>query len=165
MAALTMMCPCLQSSRPASRASLFSGVMPTDMMTISQTRVFSWLVVMRSCSDCPDMDFTPSPRTRDTPGLQMGMDKGCHLIIERCHDLALHLDDGGFNPSFYQFSAISMPMNPPPTTTALLGFSVSTKPLIRSESGMERRLKTLSRSMPLRCGFMGSAPGDRMILS
>ncbi len=39
---------------------------------------------------------------RYPPGLQMGMDKGCHLIIERCHDLALHLDDGCRDTSFYQ---------------------------------------------------------------
>jgi len=49
-----------------------------------------------------------------------------------------------FIPLANKLSAISIPINPPPMTTAFLGFLVSMKFFILSASGISRRIKTFS---------------------
>ena len=62
-------------------------------------------------------------------------------------------------PRATKFSAISNPINPPPTTTALRGFRVSIQWRISLLSGIERRVKMPAKLTSGSGGFTGVAPG------
>lgn len=70
-----------------------------------------------------------------------------------------------FIPAWCKFSAISKPINPPPTTTACFGLVSVTIYFILSESGIVLNTYTRSELIPGIGGLMGSAPGDNINLS
>ena len=69
----------------------------------------------------------------------VALDEAGHFRIERGHDLVEHLDSVTSSPRWTRFSAISRPMNPPPTTTARFGFVTVWNPVYESDSGSNLR--------------------------
>ena len=105
---------------------------------------------------------TPSPKAILIPCASMW----------RCTGSAISGSSGGMtwlsisrtvteSPRCARFSAISKPMNPPPTITALLADFVSIQARISRLSGMLRNTKMPAVSIPGKGGRTAAAPGER----
>ena len=82
------------------------------------------------------------------------------LGIKRRHHLIKHFDDSNGKPRCARFSAISNPMKPAPTMTALSAFFSLIHARIFRLSGIVRRTKISGESTPGRGGRKAAAPGE-----
>ena len=128
--------------------SAFSSI-PVCSLTVSSSP--SWA---KASTACPRYSLTPfSTRCSWT---RAAMEKSMGVIT--CG--AISTTDTSA-PACVRFSAISSPMNPPPTMTARLTFFCSIYALILSVSSTLRSVNIPSEPMPGRGGRTGDAPGER----
>ena len=161
----TIIAPLSFNFSPASFAIVVSGLTPIDRIIISPYISFPLFKIT----------FLPLFLNSSTPSFKI---KSTPLSIKwPCIMLAISISNGPITwllpstkvtltPFSWRFSAISRPINPPPITIALFGFSSSKKLFILSISGMFLRVKrVLQSSIPAIGGFIGFAPGDKTRVS
>ena len=176
----------MPNSRPASFASLFSGTTPMAKITRSEATVspvapvssplflkevlISFAVSENPVTSAPSFKVMPASRMRLCKSDAMSGSSECIRWLGRWSKVT-------FTPRSTRFSAISRPMNPPPTTVARKGFDWASAWLARSActfsrysaipkvSSTVRRVKIREELMPGRFGITGWAPGDKISLS
>ena len=154
------------NSKPASAARELSGSTPMDSITISD-RIGSsasiFVTIPLVLSSNPATDF---PSSSWMP----------LLFMWACTKLAISASSWLSScvcfstnvtaiPRAARFSAISTPIKPPPTTTAVFGFCRLAASWIRKVSSTVRSVKTCGLSIPGSRGRIGLAPGERISLS
>ena len=148
--------------RPAALASSVSGRTPMARMTRSAGKLAPLSATTIKRPSAPSsMRASPSPRWSCTPFAIR-----CSVSGTATSGSSGGMTCGSFSrtvtesPRWIRFSTISKPINPPPTTTAVLARRSAIQERIRRESGMLRTAKTPGRSTPGSCGRIGAAPGD-----
>ena len=146
----------------ASRAKVVVGRTPMLRITISAAMRFCELSTTSILSSLFSNATTPSPKCSSTPLVTRCSCTICAIVksigaitcgaISTTETLA---------PAACKFSAISRPMNPPPTITARCTRCFVIYSLMRSVSYTFLRVNIPSLSMPLIGGLTAVAPGDR----
>ena len=180
----TLMPPRSPSCTPAIVASVVSGRTPRATIT----RSAGWeaperVVTSRDSSSCCANDATPSPSTTCTPCIsRASLTRLAYSTSRGMSTWSASSMTVTSKPRWARFSAISRPMNPPPTTTAWRAGRTVWKPEYRSmparklvprsihsrmarASGTVRTEKTPGRSIPGIGGWTEAAPGARTRVS
>ena len=113
------------------------------------------LRIIYSCSN----SFTPSERISSTPFARIlfcanaatSLSKGARIWSDSSTSIV-------FNPAWIKFSAISTPINPPPTTTAFLASPLRKISFIPSPSLRVLTVKIFLLLIPVIGGITGVAP-------
>ncbi|CAB4950609.1 unannotated protein [freshwater metagenome] len=143
----------------AAFARAVSGRTPIAKITKAAGRI----APLANVTVCSSIVETPSERCSSTPCSSISFETKVAISgSSGAKTCGVASTSEVFIPRCMRFSAISTPMNPPPITTALAGFS-PTRAVMRSTSSTVRRVIALST--PGIGGTTGDAPGLRINLS
>ncbi len=157
----TSMCPRFPKSIPLFFIKAVSGVTPIDNIIRSAFN-FKPLVRAISVSSALSLkDLTPSPKIRFMPLVSISFSAITDISESKGAKMWLAASTRVTSiPFSFKFSAISIPIKPPPITTAVLTLHESTTFFILSVSGIFFNVIMRLLSMPSMGGFIGFAPGD-----
>ncbi len=158
----TAMPPRGPKAKPASFARCNSGRTPMASMTASASSCEP-LSKATTILSSPGMNsVTGEPRCRCTPFLRKWSWTKAAIsgssMLESTWSAISTICTSTFARN--RLSAISIPMNPPPTTTASFSCPVSSRFFTASTSGIERIVWTRSSFTPGMGGRTGAAPGE-----